>query len=219
MRSSAWVYSGWAAGLLLVGCAHHPSPAERGGPALAVPSAAARVDVDGDANDPAWTGSPGPARTGPFAAASGAPAVPHTEARFVWAREGLYVLLYAADDDVHARHDGVDSFRLSFTRGGDEFSIDVSAAGERTERRRRSDGALDGAWQSGARIASEVEGTVDDPGDEDEEWVVEMAVPFATLGMRGERGEAVGLSVSRHEVARGRPDSWSAWERHRLVLE
>ena len=218
------VFIGWAAAIVVAGRFYSPSSPTSASedPVLFVPSASGAIDLDGDADESAWTDPPGPARTGPFVARGGAPAVPHAEARFVWSPAGLYVLLYAADADLEAGGDGPvaagDAFRLCFAREGGDLVVDVSAAGRVTESVRGRDGTLEDAREGGVLVSREMDGTLDDASDVDEEWLVEMVVPFAALGVRGERGEVVPVSIRRHEVALGRPDTWSHWDRHRLVL-
>jgi hypothetical protein len=45
----------------------------------------------------------------------------------------------------------------------------------------------------------------------DEEWVIEMAIPFESLGMRGEPGESVGFSVRRCDTPKGSPRVCAGW--------
>ncbi|HEY2516056.1 MAG TPA: hypothetical protein VGI39_34530, partial [Polyangiaceae bacterium] len=72
-----------------------------GAPTLHVPHASGGITLDGDTDDAAWQREV--ARTGAFDGTDGLPARPHSEARFVWGDGMLYVLLYAADQDIRAR--------------------------------------------------------------------------------------------------------------------
>jgi hypothetical protein len=165
-----------------------------GGQVLHVPRGGGNVVIDGDTDDAAWTATPGPARTGPFVAPSGQRATPASEARLLWGDGHLYVLLYAADEDVRSRGD---FFRLTFTRELDPprtFVFDVSPSGAPPE---------------GVHLAREIDGTLDDARDRDEEWVVEMAVALAPMGIESARGETFGLGVRRGDAA------WSG----RVVLD
>jgi hypothetical protein len=46
-------------------------------------------------------------------------------------------------------------------------------------------------------VAVDRDGTLDDESDEDEEWIVEMAIPMEALGLEGVSGERVGLELRR----------------------
>src|SRR5258708_1955311 len=89
-------------------------------------------------------------------------------------------------------------------RAGVESTIGVAAGGAVREAARDARGAIDASWRSGAHVSRELDGTADDGRDTDEEWSVEMAVPFASLGMRGQPGERAGFAVERCDApARG----------------
>jgi hypothetical protein len=189
-------------------------------PVLRVPRARASIVLDGDSDDPGWTAPPGPARTGPFRFASGARARPYADARVVWGDDQLYVLLYAADEDIRSRGE---HFRLTFSRGGRSFALDVTPDGQVRGTVRDERGASSG-WPSGAHASREIDGTLDDPRDRDEEWSVELALPLASLGMKGERGESAGFSVAHcrrqaDATAAGGCGGWGDPEGGRLVLE
>jgi hypothetical protein len=157
---------------------------------LGVPRAASPVALDGDTDDPAWLAAPGPARTGAFVGPSGAPARPHAEARLLWGQGMLYVLLYAADEDVTR----ADRFVLTFAVGRTAYAVAVGADGA------VNDQAPTG-WRSGMHVSREIDGTLDDPRDVDEEWSLEIAVPLASLGLRGARGERLGFGAARCDAS------------------
>jgi hypothetical protein len=171
---------------------------------LAVPHLAGAVALDGDTDDPGWTQPPGPARTGAFRLASGAEARPYSDARLLWGDGHLYLALYAADEDIRTRTDEADgplwlddSFRLTFWREGIEYAIEVSPKGVVTDAVKVTGRGYDYSWSSGVHVSPELDGTLNKPDDMDEEWVIEMAIPFEALGLRGERGESLGFSVRR----------------------
>jgi hypothetical protein len=197
---------------------------------LRVPHLPASIVLDGDTDDPGWISSPGPARTGPFVSASGALARPYSDARLVWGDRHLYLALYAADEDIRSRtaeHDGPlwldDSFRLIFAHGDLKYAIEVSPRGVVTDAIRSSDGAFDYSWESGVHVSPEVDGTLNDAKDTDEEWVIEMAIPLHALGMKGERGEDVDFSVHRCDLPKGASRVCAGWgegqARGRLLLD
>jgi hypothetical protein len=185
---------------------------------LHVPYLPGSITLDGDTDDPGWTRPPGPGRTGGFVLASGAAARPYSEARALWGDGYLYLSLYAADEDIESRTDQPDgplwlddSFRLMFTNGAVEYLVEVSPKGMVTDAVRRSGGAFDYAWSSGAHVSPELDGTVNLSTDMDEEWVIEMAIPFASLGMKGERGESVGFSVRRCDTPKNAARMCASW--------
>lgn len=105
-----------------------------------------------------WTSA---ARTERFLGAHNVPARPHSEARLAWKDGTLWVLLYAADEDIRS----TDAFHVEI----DGRAIDATAA-----------------------TAEDVDGTLDDPRDDDEEWIVELAVP-----LQKEAGDRVRFSAHR----------------------
>ncbi len=192
----------------------------RAGPSttLRVPHLPGGIVLDGDTDDPGWTSPPGPGRTGPFALANGAQARPYSDVRVVWGDGHLYLALYAADEDIRSRateHDAPlwleDSFRLVFSDGEIQRAIEVSPRGIVTDAMRTSEGSFDYSWESGVHVSPELDGTLDDSKDADEEWVIEMAIPFEALGMKGERGESVGFSVHRCDVPKGATRVCAGW--------
>jgi hypothetical protein len=180
------------------------------GPVLRAPHIAQGIVLDGDTDDGAWTGSPQPARTGLFADPLGGAATPASEARLLWGDGVLYVLLYAADEDI--RSEG-DFFRLTFARdrgGARPFVFDVSPRGSPPD---------------GIHVAREIDGTVDDAGDRDEEWVVELAIDLAALGLEAVRGRRFGFAIRRCDAggSDGGSPACASWgdgeQRGHVVLE
>lgn len=197
---------------------------------LRVPRAPAAIVLDGDTDDPGWTSPPGPARTGNFTLPNGAPARPYSDARLLWADGHLYLALYAADEDVRTRVDQSDgpvwlddSFRLVLSRGTEQWSIEVSPKAVVTDAHRSDGGDWDYSWNAHAHVSHDLDGTLNDSHDMDEEWVIEMAIPFESLGMRGERGEGVGFAVRRCDTPKEGPRTCASWgegdARGRLVLD
>jgi hypothetical protein len=171
---------------------------------LLVPHANGSITLDGDMDDTGWLHAT--ARTGAFVGADGNAARPYSDARFVWGDGHLYLALYAADGDIRAtrtEHDAPlwleDAFHLVFTDAKSERSIDVSPLGTVTDaiRAAGSQGPFDYAWSSGAHVSHEADGTPNNPSDMDEEWVIEMAIPFESLGLEGKRGEQIALTIRR----------------------
>ena len=187
---------------------------ERVGATLRVPRASAPPKLDGEVDD--WRGAH--AQTGMFKSVDGQNA-PDSEARLVWGDGKLFLLLYAADQDIRASvktHDAPlwpeDAFKLSFGQPGEAAAhvIYVSPIGTITDEAVVAD-RLDSSWESHAEVAHDVDGTLNDSHDEDEEWVVEMALPLSSLGLRGEPGERIGFSVRRCDVPKGAGRRCTAW--------
>jgi len=169
--------------------------------------------------------------------------VPYTEVKVRWADGMLYLLLYAGDLDLEGNvkeADGEvtkdDSFHLELGGPDDLLRVvEVSVLGTVADalcspsknpsvptdvRGRR----CDRAWQSHAVVAVDRDGTVNHLGDNDEEWVVEMALPLATLGIPDAGpGSRVPFAVRRCEVGAGGPGACGSWgmgaERGELIFD
>jgi hypothetical protein len=195
-------------------------------PVIVVPRAAGEITIDGELEDPGWSGPMG--RTGAFTTSDGRAAHPYSDARFVHRNGQLFVVLYAADEDIRAtdaRHDDplydADVFQLTLRTTSGEFSIDVSSAGVVTDARRSASGALDFGWESHARVAVDRDGTANDPSDQDEEWVIEMAIPLDAIGVAERSGERIGVELHRCDTVPhfGRVCSaWAPLERGRALV-
>jgi hypothetical protein len=185
------------------------APAALRGPALVVPHTRGPIKPDGELEEDDW---PEAARTGPFLDEQGAPARPYSDARFLWDADHLYLVLYAADDDIRAaikEHDGPvwtdDAFKLEIqpdVAGAPVYSIDVSAAGVVTDARREGRGPRSLAWESGLALGVDRDGTLNDASDEDEEWVIEAALPLQSLGLAGAPGTRFTMAISRCDTPR-----------------
>jgi hypothetical protein len=197
---------------------------------LYVPHLPGSITLDGDTDDPGWTRPPGPARTGSFRTAEGKESHPYSDTRILWGDGHLYMALYAADEDIETRTtqaDGPlwldDSYRVTFTRPGVEYVIEISPRGVVTDSIRHDGGAYDYSWSSGVHVSPELDGTVNNPNDNDEEWVIEMAVPFESIGMKGEPGESIGLALRRCDTPKRSARICASWgdgdEKGRIVLE
>ena len=191
---------------------------------LHVPRARGTLDIDGETAEPAWQVAI--ARTGAFVDQAGVAAHPYSDMRLTWDGDNLYLLLYAADEDLEAHQETRDSpvwveddFHLFFGNGRDEWTLDVSPRGTLTDGRRAASLAngyggarpFDYGWSSGARLGVDIDGTVNDPSDDDEEWVVEMAIPLSSLGLAGHAGERLALHAHRCDTPKGGARSCGAW--------
>jgi hypothetical protein len=208
--------------------AEAPPPAAR----LLVPRVAGPIRINAEtAGKAAWNDDTGITRN--FKDAAGNGMIPYTEAKVRWGDGALYLLLYAGDLDLEGRvrkRDGAvendDSFRLEFGRGDDVRVISISVLGTISDARCTSSPAgrkCDASWSSGARIAVDRDGSLNKIGDNDEEWVVEMAIPLAKLGFKGAAaGARIPFSVSRCEIGHDGRHACGSWGQNpggELVLE
>jgi hypothetical protein len=136
----------------------------------------------------------------------------------VWKGPYLFLALYAADEDIRSRGGegseaspegdcGVDAFRLTLSRGEAQYVMDVSPRGIERESMRAAPDAPPRAWTSGAHVGFERDGTLDDPEDTDEEWMVEMALPRSTrsgcVGSRARRSACASVVAIGPTVCAG----------------
>jgi len=162
----------------LLGCGKQPSKLDAivDDPAPGeLPRARMPIVIDGDWGEPAWNlqalrgvftepdgrgtpaGSAAEGRGGPIA---GKQARPYSEVRLLRDDHDLLVALYAADEDIES----ADTFEL--TLGSVVLSLHPVAR-------------LGADAPAGARVGVDLDGTLDHPGDDDEEWVVELALPLS----------------------------------------
>jgi hypothetical protein len=205
------------------GCGRRPALAAMGGTTtLIVPRVDEPVTIDAELEGKhLWEADVG--ATGNFKDAGGRGMVPYTEAKARWGRGKLYLMLYAGDLDLEGtvrQRDGAvdkdDAFRLQFGNGEDARVIWVSVLGTIADARCRATAGhpatCDTSWDSHAQVAVDRDGTLNKVGDNDEEWVIEMAVPFTDLGVPDARaGTRIPFSVQRCEVGHGKQHECGGW--------
>jgi hypothetical protein len=147
----------------------------------AIPQVAQEIRCDGELDELAWHT---PLRTGPFTDDRGNDAAPYSEARFLRSDRELFLALYAADENI---------------RSTDEFVVDFRSAAGRSTLHFTAGGKLTPAV-AGARLAIDADGVVDDATDDDEEWVVEAAIPLASVPF--DREGRVTVRVSRCDTTK-----------------
>jgi hypothetical protein len=191
---------------------------------LAVPRVAGRVAINAELEGKKlWEADTGVTRN--FKDAAGHGMVPYTEAKARWGDGKLYLMLYAGDLDLQGTvraHDGAverdDAFHLEFGRGDEVRVISVSVLGTVADalcRGTPTGRVCDRSWESKARVAVDRDGTLNKVGDNDEEWVIEMAVPLASLGLSDARpGTRIPFSVRRCEVGHGQSHACGSWGDH-----
>jgi hypothetical protein len=155
-----------------------------------------------------WEGEAG--STGVLLDAKGLGMVPYSEVKARWGNGNLYLWLNAADLDLQGKVreadtdlSGDDAFHIQIGADGRVFSIEVNVLGTLTDalcrsRRRTPRDPMgktcERSWQSGAEV--------NQVGDADEEWVVELTIPLDKIGQKTAKpGKHLRFSVSRCEVA------------------
>jgi hypothetical protein len=166
--------------------------------------------------------------------------VPFTDVKLRWGDGELYLLMYAGDLDLEGsvkEPDGPvakdDSFHLEFGGPDRVHVVEVSVLGTVADAVCPAsaatpidlgNGQCDAAWQSHAVVAVDKDGTLNRVGDNDEEWVVEMALPLAALEVTDAKaGARIPFVVRRCEVGTGGVGACGSWgtgaERGELILE
>lgn len=173
----------WPTVLLLIagaaGCHRHVAAKD------AVPMAHGVIAIDGEWEEPDWVKV---ALREQFHGADGQLSRPSSEVRFLRDDRHLLVAMYAADENIETS----DAFQLSVGK----LALRFDARGQITP----------ATPEVHAAVGFD-EGTVDDPRDDDEEWVVEASIPLDMVG----RG-SVPVRASRCDTPKDgvqRCGSWS----------
>jgi len=174
------------------------------------------VRKDGKTGERFWEGEAG--STGVLLDAKGLGMVPYSEVKARWGNGKLYLWLDAADLDLQGKVreadadlSGDDAFHVQLGAEGRVYTLGVNVLGTLADAicrsRRRTprdpmDKTCDRSWQSGAVVDVDTDGTLNQLGDNDEEWVVELTIPLGKIGLGAAKpGTRLRFSVSRCEVA------------------
>lgn len=164
-------------------CHRHAAPAKD-----LVPHTTGPIQIDGEWDEPDWAQH---ALRGQLRGSDGELARPSSELRFLHDDHDLIVALYGADENI----EHTDAFDLTIGT----LALHADATGKVTPD------------VPGLRAkAGYDEGTLDHPQDDDEEWVVELAIPLSALGL--DHGGQRDVKVSRCDVPKDgvrRCASWS----------
>ncbi len=148
--------------------------------------------IDGRLDDAAWQSA---AATEPFVnTMTGAPADPHTTARFAWDEANLYVAFEVEDDFLKCDLEGddphlweQDTVEIMADPGGDGrnyFELQLSPTNQvfdtRYDSRRVPQPFGHVSWDSGMRGVAIARGIVNDEGA-DEGYVAEIAIPWTAF--------------------------------------
>jgi hypothetical protein len=183
-----------ALGTLATGCRKdRAAPPEPGKPAPCSPVVLAAKRgtpaLDGKLDQPVWHAAQASAT---FVAEKRDRPVPHTEARASWDDAALYVVLYMADEELRSS----DRVGIEFDAGR---SIEASPDGKLYCRF----GAESDCQALGIRAAVDVDGDVDETAKEDEEWLVEVSIPWSRLAPGG-RPPEVSVAFRRDDTLLGK---------------
>jgi len=200
MRASSLV----ALVLLACGTSAPAAPSEPPPPVRLEAARAPAPHVDGELEDPGWDRAQVSARF--VDAVTGEAITPYTEARALCDDEALTIALYAADEDV------VGSDRMGailHAPGGATHVVEVDPRGTV---RWHAPSEASGEAPEGVTAAIDADATIDHDDLEDEEWIVELRVPWRALGMSGP-GD-VRANFFRRDQPRSslvRSLAWSPW--------
>ncbi len=151
---------------------HEPAPDKQGvvvKAADAVPRSSGPIKIDGEWDEPDWSGR---ALRGPFRADGGELARPSSEIRLLHDDADLIIALYGADENIET----TDAFDLSV--GTLALHIDAT-------------GTVNPPVEWVHAAVDYDEGTLNNPKDDDEEWVVELTIPLAKVGLQATRHQPV----------------------------
>ncbi len=166
---------------------------------LVVPRASVPIRDDGELEEIAW---PTAAQGGAFVDARGDAARPHTELRFLWDTAGLHVVAYAADGDIGPR----DAITVTLATGGAPVVVGISPTAA----------TLNGAP---LEVGHDVDGTIGDASDDDEEWVTELTIPWSALHVAPRSGSRIDVSAVRCDDPKEGGRRCGAMREAPLVLE
>lgn len=183
----------------VVGC-QRPQPPTTTLVANQAPLFGGSVVSDGALDEPGWQQA---LRSGPFLNPQGQPAVPHSELRLAVTDRDLLLGLYAADEDIGPS----DAFtvRVQKLPDGAIHQVELTATATLTAAEVGSPG-----WQSGARFGVDVDGTVGQPDDFDEEWVAELGLPLRRLALTA--GDVLRVTVNRCDMPKRSRRRCGQWQ-------
>lgn len=185
------------------------------------------IKIDGKLGEKAWEKAES---SGAFVRTmDGLPAAQETTAKVLYDDKNLYIAFDNQDTDIWSTLDKRDD--KLWTQEVNELFIDADGDGKTyVELQVNPKGALfdsylptyrknENDWDSGAKVAVKVDGTLNQRDDEDKRWIVEMAIPLTAA--RGKLAEMknvppqVGtewrVNLFRMDQPKGRPQAGSGW--------
>ena len=177
-------------------------PAPSGLPSYTIERVTSGITVDGRADEPDWKAAAVIELIVPWLHDEAEP-VQATEARMLWSPEDLFIVYKCADPFIGAEiveHDGAtyleDTVEIFATPNADDvykyYGYEMNVLGTLLDYvtfwrdgERLSGGS---GWQSeGVRIATTIDGTLNDHSDKDSGWILEIAIPFDNFRHLGGR--------------------------------
>jgi len=185
------------------------------------------IVVDGRLDEAAWSRA---RPAGAFMQADGSGrALLQTEARLCWDDRNLYVALQCVDTDIWGtlrnrddplfNEEVVEVFLDPTCSLTDYFEFELSPHNVMWDAKVGNDWQSGGSfltdlewtcegWQTAVRVA----GTLEDRDDVDQQWTVEMAIPFDQITPDGAPpGDGAAWRANLYRIERGEPDEFSAW--------
>jgi hypothetical protein len=169
-------------------CRCSPKPAPSDGEHVAVPSIHEAMTIDGERDEPAWQHA---FRSPAFEDSRGSKS-PHSDVSILCGDEAIYVMTYVGDVDLRSKDD-----RIEMSLGRIKMQITPVTK----------------ELPGGITAAHDVDGTLDNPSDEDEEWIAEVAVPRSALGEGPFNFRAVHIDAGRSGPTRA-----LAWPKDKEVV-
>ncbi len=226
-------------GLALLATSHaaDTSPDPKSLPApkrVVVPKLRGRIKVDGELNEPVWAKA---AVLRPFYLNDDAGRErEHTEVRFWYDDEGLYLGWKCRDVDIQATFTNRDdhlweeevveffvtpkSLNSYFEFEWNPLNAVFDASVENNLDEKGVSKKYRGEWgytARGLKHAVKVKGTVNDSSDRDEYWQVEIRLPFADLGKSAPKSKEVWrANFYRYNRTKGMPLELLSWSPARL---
>ena len=177
-----------------------PAPSEL--PSYTIERVSSGITIDGRADEEDWQAAAPIELIVPWLHDAAEP-VQETEARMLWSPADLFIVYKCADPYIGAEivdHDGAtyleDTVEIFATPNPDDvynyYGYEMNVLGTLLDYvtfwrdgQRLSGGS---GWQSeGVRIATTIDGTLNDHSDEDSGWVLEIAIPFDNFRHLGGR--------------------------------
>ncbi len=182
-------------------------------PTFAVPRVAHDPVVDGELADVVWLTEA--RRSGAFSDVRGGTLPPFSEARFAWRGDDLLFAFYAADLDINVSpvESPIDRFLLEIEAGGRSYRAMFGPDGKVVAAPGvpESERGTSVRWVRDVKVATEADGTVERPGDFDEEWTIEATLPLRALRLEARPGQKFRARVSRCDVPLDGKVACRAW--------
>ena len=206
--------------LIVAAAAAGPDPSEL--PVYRCAAATQPIQIDGKLDDPAWATAAWTSDFVPLRRPT-EPAPPRTRAKLLWDERHLYVAAELSEKDIRGEMKDHDSH--VFLEGAFELFMDPDDDGENylelqvnalnttfdllMSKPYSQRGKANESFEiDGLRTAVHINGTLNDSGDEDRSWTVEIAIPWpapkeiAPAGSPPEAGARWRVNMARVVVAR-----------------